>query len=90
MKASDFMVIGEVESVRRPSGAIIINGMHLADTLKCVHCGVTWIPVKGSGITRGWCMNCDGVTCGRPQCIKCVPFEKKMEMYEKGFFKALE
>lgn len=77
-------IIDLAESVRKPSGAIIMDGNHVADTLTCVHCGHMWIPIKGSGITRGWCRHCDGVTCGAPECMKCVPFEKKMTEYEKG------
>ena len=89
MKASDILIIGgsqkfEAESVSKPSGAIILDGMHLADTLTCKHCGYTWIPIKGSGKTRGWCGSCGGVTCGSHKCNTCVPFEKKLDMYEKG------
>lgn len=46
-----------------------------ADTLACVHCHFTWVPVRGSGRRRGFCMRCSGVTCGRPSCERtgCVP-----------------
>jgi hypothetical protein len=88
MKASD--ILGnvpagfEAESIRKPNGAIMIDGMHIADTLQCVHCGMHWIPVKGSGRIRGFCTKCGGPTCGSHECMKCVPFEKKLDLYEKG------
>jgi len=94
MKASDILIIGgsqkfEAESVRKPSGAIILDGMHLADTLQCVHCGHVWIPVVGSGKVRGWCNSCGGVTCGSHQCHTCYPFEKRLDDYEEGKLKTL-
>lgn len=95
MKASDILIVNglqkfEAESVHKPSGAIIVEGMHIADTLTCKHCGYTWIPVKGSGKVRGWCGSCGGVTCGRPECNVCVPYAKKIDMYEKGLIKNLK
>lgn len=95
MKASDILIIGgtqkfEAESVSKPSGAIILDGMHLADTLTCKHCGFTWIPIVGSGKIRGWCSKCNGVTCGRPECDNCYPAEKRLDDYEKGKLKTLK
>lgn len=94
MKASEILIIDgrqsfEAQSERKPSGAIIVEGMHVADTLKCVHCGHVWIPIKGSGRVRGWCNSCGGVTCGRAECNACYPFEKKLDDYEKGKLKEL-
>lgn len=77
------------QHTRQANGAIIIDGMHVADTLQCVHCGTMWIPVKGSGKKRGFCMKCHGVTCGCKECDTCMPFEKKLDMYEKGKIKIL-
>lgn len=54
-----------------------------AKTLQCVHCGGHWIPRPGSGILRGFCMNCSGPICG-PGCAKCVPTEQYLENMEKG------
>lgn len=52
-------------------------------TLQCCHCGGHWIPRPGSGITRGWCGNCNGYVCG-PGCAACVPVEVMLENIEKG------
>lgn len=53
-------------------------------TLMCRHCGRHWIVKPGSGKKRGWCMRCNGPTCG-PKCGgKCVPLEQLLENYEKG------
>jgi hypothetical protein len=76
-------------AVRRPAGAIIIDGQQVADTLQCCHGGEHWIVRKGSGIRRGWCMNCSKPTCGAPKCDPCVPFDKKLTLFEKGILKAL-
>ena len=52
------------------------------ETLQCVHCGNHWQMVKGSGKVRGFCMRCNGPTCG-PQCsAECVPQEKMLEIME--------
>ena len=52
-------------------------------TLQCVHCGGHFIVMPGSGIVRGWCMNCSGPICG-PGCHDCVPTEVLLESMEKG------
>jgi hypothetical protein len=89
MKASDLLIVNglqkfEAESVRKPSGHIIIDGNVVADTLQCVHCNSHWIPIKGSGIKRGYCTHCNGVTCGSESCMQCMDFRKKLDLYEKG------
>jgi hypothetical protein len=70
-------------SVHRPSGFILQDGQTVADTLMCVHCGTHWVPRKGSGIVRGWCMSCSGPVCG-PRCRVCVPMEKMLDLAEKA------
>lgn len=52
-------------------------------TLQCKHCGGHFVPRPGSGIVRGFCMNCNGPICG-PGCAECVPTEVLLENYEKG------
>jgi hypothetical protein len=52
------------------------------ETRQCVHCGNHWIYEPGSGRVRGWCMKCNGVTCGSKQCDPCVPFEARIEIME--------
>ena len=73
----------------QPSGLIFIDGREVADTLTCVHCDLTWIRIPGSGRKRGWCMECGGVTCGKRECSVCMPFEKKLNLYEKGRISSL-
>lgn len=94
MRADEILIVEgskkfEAEVSRKPSGAIIIEGMHVCDTMTCVHCNHVWIPVKGSGITRGWCMNCNAPTCGAHECYTCYPFLQKLTDYEKGKLKVL-
>lgn len=72
----------------KASGFIIMddgNGpVEVAATLACGHCGKQWIVIKGSGRTRGFCLKCYKPTCGASACFECVPFEKRMDEYEKG------
>lgn len=75
--------LGRVESVRNPHGGIMLDGVHVADTLTCCHCGYVWVPIKGSGIQRGFCLKCMQVTCGRPECNECVPQEKFLDQIDK-------
>lgn len=66
-----------------PKGAIIVDGQEVGETLQCVHCAMHWQTVKGSGRSRGFCMHCFGTTCGAKACDPCIPFEKRLEDYEK-------
>jgi len=77
------------KSVRNPKGTIFLDGKESADTMQCCHCGAHFIMVHGSGKTRGWCMNCGDLTCGKPRCNPCLPFEKRMTLYEKGLIDTL-
>lgn len=65
-------------SLRRPSGAIIVDGAQVADTAQCCHCNAHFVMRIGSGTIRGWCRNCSGYVCG-PTCAACVPFEQKLD-----------
>jgi len=73
-------------TARRPKGYVEItcgDGTRIeGDTLQCTHCGCHWVVQPGSGIQRGWCLNCGGPTCGSRQCDVCVPLEKQIEMME--------
>ena len=76
------------EAVRRPHGSFQIldpatNSPLEGDTLQCCHCGAHWIPIKGSGIQRGWCRKCNAVTCGKPLCHVCIPQEKQLRIIER-------
>lgn len=52
------------------------------ETLQCVHCGMHWVRQPGSGIKRGFCLKCMGVTCGKEACDECVPYEARIELME--------
>lgn len=52
--------------------------------LQCVHCGMHWLVVPGSGIRRGWCMNCNGPECGKDECFHCVHWHQRLENIEAG------
>lgn len=68
---------------RKPGGTIIIDGKEVAHTQMCAHCGGHFLSVKNMTIRR-FCQNCSQYTCGMPKCDACIPFEKRLDMYEKG------
>ena len=70
-------------------GTIALDGKCVADTLQCCHCNKHFIVEKGSGNRRGFCMHCMGPTCGDYLCDTCIPFEKKLDLFEKGKIKVL-
>ena len=64
-------------------GVILEGTREVADTTQCVHCGGHFVMVKGSGVTRGFCMCCGGITCGKRECsTRCVPLEAQLEHLE--------
>lgn len=71
------------QAVRRPSGAILVDGAHVADTVQCVHCGGHFVMQKGSGVIRGWCHACGGIFCG-PGCVPCLPRERALDLRDGG------
>jgi hypothetical protein len=77
-------ILSKVQTVRKPHGALILEGQQVADTLTCCHCGKMWIPIKGSGKLRGFCTKCGDVTCGLECQGLCIPMEKRLDLYEKG------
>ncbi len=60
---------------RKPHGIIFSNGVEVATTLQCPHCGGHFISRKGSGHRRTFCMKCMAVTCGNRACDPCKPFD---------------
>lgn len=66
------------------SGLIIVDGREVATTRQCVHCGCHFVSVKGSGVKRGYCMLCNGITCGSHVCDKCLPIEKQLDLADFG------
>ena len=77
--------MGEYDDARalaRPSGGILLDGVQVADTAQCVHCGKHFVMRHGSGTVRGYCPKCDGLVCG-PSCARCTPYEKRIDVAEK-------
>ena len=55
------------------------------ETLKCVHCGGSWLMQPRSGRERGFCTRCAGFVCGMQNCWECVPEEQMLlNMEAKG------
>ena len=56
----------------KPNGHYVTstgNGVRIeGETRQCVHCQYAWEYRPGSGITRGWCLRCSGLICGRAEC----------------------
>ena len=74
---------------RKPAGVILMDGVEIASTLQCPHCNSHFISRPGSGALRSYCMLCSAVTCGAQRCLEHFPFEKKLDMYEKGLLGVL-
>lgn len=80
---------------RKEMGQVIITDLDSGKktehaTLTCCHCNRVWIPVRGSGTVRGFCVKCMGPTCGAKKCDQHFNFEKKLDMYEKGLLLVLD
>ncbi len=71
----------------RPAGYIALfgpsGGTVEGETLQCVHCAYHWQIIPGSGRQRGFCLKCNGPTCGKGKCYECMPQEKWLEMMER-------
>lgn len=80
---------GAASAGRSVRGTIFLDGQEVGETVQCCHCQRHWIYRKGSGKRRGWCLNCNAMHCGRKECDTCTPFEKKLELYEKGKLEVL-
>lgn len=77
-------------------GAILMDGIQKASTLRCPHCGGHFLYVKTNlelarlqlgDIARPKveCRKCGRLTCGRPSCdptIACVPVEARLDHAE--------
>lgn len=73
-------------TVRNPHGQVTRGDEHgnviTADSLRCCHCGGHFEMVRGSGKRRGFCLGCQAITCGAPDCDPHIPFEAKLEHAE--------
>ena len=65
-------------------GAILVDGLEVGRTHQCCHCNNHFVSIKGSGTLRGFCTRCMSLTCGAADCHECIPFEKKLDLFEKG------
>lgn len=79
----------------RQDGYLVVSGPDGTtehDSLQCRHCGGHFLVVPGSGKRRGWCLMCSGPTCGKEGCVQCMPFEKRLEAFERRerLFRALQ
>ena len=72
-----------LERMGREAGAFVVDGIQIASTLQCCHCGGHFVSFRGSGARRVHCGRCNAITCGNPACDACVPFEKWLETVEK-------
>ena len=75
---------GDTKYERKSNGSFIVDGIEVAHTLQCCHCGKHFVSFKGSGMIRGFCMKCMKTTCGSIKCDNCLPFERRLDLYEKG------
>ena len=83
------MAFGDGQNtVRKPRGHVWISkpdGQTVEfDTLQCKHCGRHWTVMPGSGRRRGFCVRCNGPTCGKQSCETCIPKELFLDNVEKG------
>jgi hypothetical protein len=87
--------INEAERTRRSAPASQKRGVLISqayeggpqvhvDLCQCIHCEGVFPFVRGSGVRRGWCMNCNGMTCGRACCDPCVNHRQMLENMERG------
>lgn len=75
-------IFGDTKFERKPSGAILLDGIEVAHTLQCCHCGCHYVSIKGSGIKRGFCLKCMKTTCGNHECDTCITSEQKLNIIE--------
>jgi len=78
---------------RKPSGYILLNGVEVACSMQCAHCGGHFVYRKNS--LHAGCGRCrDGgrysLLCEKKSCHdECKFFLQKLDEYEKGIIKVL-
>jgi len=63
------------------------------DYAQCAHCNAVFRVPTGAkpADLGGWCFMCNQCTCSKCAAIgTCFPFEKKLDMYEKGKLAVLD
>ncbi len=74
---------GKVYGSFQISGPLLPGQQPEGETHRCAHCQKHFAIVPGSGTARGFCFNCDEITCGKMKCeTKCTPWEKVLELQE--------
>ncbi len=76
--------ISELHKYNKPSGQFIVSdpirGVKEYYSASCCHCGFNWWVIPGSGRKRGWCMKCMHLTCGKKECMECVPRQDQLNL----------
>lgn len=57
------------------------EGSVRGETFTCCHCNGLEVAVPGKTLV---CEHCWAPVCDRAACRECVPFEKKLELFEKA------
>lgn len=73
--------VGILTSTPHDGGPAVVR-----DLVCCVHCAYTWAWMPGSGRRRGFCMRCNGITCGRQWCDArgCCHRKQDLDNMEQG------
>jgi ribosomal protein S27AE len=81
--AEDQLIIeGQAAFERNAHAAITVDGVEIAHSMQCPHCGNHFVSIRGSGKRRVWCGQCAAVTCGDPSCDAHIPFEARLDHAE--------
>ena len=65
---------------RHAHGAIVEDGIEVASTFQCPHCGGHDYWMRGDPVDM--CLKCMRRVCKKAQCQVCIPWEKQMERIE--------
>lgn len=68
------------------TGVIFVDGVEVAQTCQCPHCGGHFIPVRGN--VRVFCRECMASLCDNPACLEHLHWERKLEIAEQAAAKA--
>lgn len=73
--------VGQLTSEHYDGGAPVIR-----ELVRCIHCDYRWVWIPGSGRRRGYCLSCQGITCGQAHCdaAGCVHWAQRIENAEAG------
>mgnify|MGYP001560475035 FL=1 len=71
-----------VRAENKQGGAWIVDGRHVADTVRCIHCSGQFVRMERSR-SYSYCMKCKGFVCDNPACQGlCVPLEMRLQEME--------